>query len=109
MPIASVNPATGQLLRSFDEDAPEVVQRKLAGAAAAWQRWRREPVAARAAVVARAAELLDTERDAFGRLMTLEMGKLAAAAAGEAAKCATACRFYAENGAAFLTPEVVRE
>ena len=89
MPIASVNPATGQLLRSFEEDAPEVIQRKLAGAAGAWERWRRKPVAARAAVVARAAELLETEREAFGRLMTLEMGKLAAAAAGEARKCAT--------------------
>ncbi|MFL5304154.1 MAG: NAD-dependent succinate-semialdehyde dehydrogenase [Polyangia bacterium] len=109
MPIASVNPATGQLLRSFEEDAPEVVQRKLAAAAAAWERWRRQPVAARAAVVARAAEILETEREHFGRLMTLEMGKLAAAAAGEARKCATACRFYAEHGATFLTPEVVSE
>ncbi len=109
MPIASLNPATGQLLRSFDEDAPEVIQRKLATAAAAWERWRRAPVGARAAVVARAGEILETEQEAFGRLMTLEMGKLAAAAAGEAAKCATTCRFYAEHGEAFLTPEVVNQ
>jgi succinate-semialdehyde dehydrogenase / glutarate-semialdehyde dehydrogenase len=109
MPIATVNPATGQLVRSFDEDGPEVIERKLSAAAAGWERWRRKPVAARAAVVARAAEILETEREAFGRLMTLEMGKLAAAAADEAAKCATACRFYAEHAAAFLTPEVVGE
>src|SRR4051812_47978500 len=109
MPIASLNPATGQLLRSFEEDAPELIQRKLASAAAAWERWRRKPVAARAAVVGRAAEILETEREGFGRLMTLEMGKLASAAAGEARKSATACRFYAEHAAAFLTPEVVSE
>ena len=109
MPIASLNPATGQLLRSFEEDGPEIVERKLAAAASGWERWRGKPVAARAAVVARAGEILETEREAFGRLMTLEMGKLASAAAGEAAKCATACRFYAEHAAAFLTPEVVGE
>ena len=107
MPIASLNPATGQLLRSFEEDAPEVINRKLDRAMAAWQQWRRTPVSARAAVLTRAAELLETERQAFGRLMTLEMGKLAGAAADEAAKCATACRYYAEHARAFLTPEVV--
>ncbi|HVY37037.1 MAG TPA: NAD-dependent succinate-semialdehyde dehydrogenase [Polyangia bacterium] len=109
MPIASLNPATGQLLRSFDEDGPEIVERKLAAAASGWERWRRKPVATRAAIVARAGEILETEREAFGRLMTLEMGKLAAAAAGEASKCATACRFYAEHAAAFLSPEIVGE
>ncbi|HVV49211.1 MAG TPA: NAD-dependent succinate-semialdehyde dehydrogenase, partial [Polyangia bacterium] len=58
-------------------------------------------------VVARAAEILEAEQQAFGRLMTLEMGKLVGAAAAEAAKCASACRYYAEHGAAFVRPEVV--
>ena len=57
--------------------------------------------------VARAGEILEAEREAFGRLMTLEMGKLVGAAADEADKCATACRYYAEHGEAFLRPEIV--
>ncbi len=109
MAIESVNPATGERLRSFDEESPDTVERKLARAAAAWDGWRRTPIAARAAVLSRAAEILDGEKDSFGRLMTLEMGKLAADAAAEAHKCATACRYYAENAQAFLEPEVVAE
>src|SRR5579884_2677750 len=107
MPIESVNPATGERLRSFAEDSPDVVQAKLARAAAAWSAWRQTPVRARAAVLSRAAEILDAEKDSFGRVMTLEMGKLAGDAAAEAHKCATACRYYAENAESFLKPEVV--
>src|SRR5689334_19715409 len=50
----------------------------------------------------RAASILESEADALGRVMTLEMGKLAKAGRDEAAKCAWGCRYYAEHGAAFL-------
>ena len=109
MPIESVNPASGERLRSFEEENGEAVERKLARATAAWEAWRRTPVAKRAAVVARAGEILEAEKEAFGRVMTLEMGKLAGDAAAEAHKCATACRYYAENAAAFLKPEVLAQ
>ena len=65
-------------------------------------RWRRTPVAERAAVVARLGALLDAEKDQLGRLMTLEMGKPIQAAIDEAAKCAAGCRFYAEHGPSFV-------
>ncbi|HXJ18834.1 MAG TPA: NAD-dependent succinate-semialdehyde dehydrogenase [Polyangia bacterium] len=107
MPIATVNPTTGERVRSFDEETPDVVERKLAAAGAAWKRWRNEPASRRAAVVARAGELLQSEKRGFGQLMTLEMGKLIGAAQDEAAKCATACQYYAERAEAFLKPEVV--
>ncbi len=107
MAIATVNPTTGERVRSFEEEGPEVVERKVAAAAAAFDRWRQAPVASRAAVVARAGELLQAEKQAFGRLMTLEMGKLIGAGEDEAAKCATACRYYAEHADAFLKPEVI--
>src|SRR5207247_9810479 len=57
--------------------------------------------------VARAGELLEQRKDEYGQLMTLEMGKLLVAAREEAAKCALACRYYAEHGAAMLAPEKV--
>ncbi len=109
MAIESVNPATGDRLRAFEPESASAVEVKLARAGAAFRSWSRRPVGERAAVVARAGEILEAERQSLGRLMTLEMGKLAGAAADEAAKCATACRYYAEHGEAFLRPEIVAE
>jgi succinate-semialdehyde dehydrogenase/glutarate-semialdehyde dehydrogenase len=109
MPIATVNPATGETIRTFTSDDDAAIERKLALASAAAATWRRVPVAERAAVLARAADILEREKVAFGRLMTLEMGKTLAAATEEAAKCATGCRFYAEHGPTFVAPERVRK
>jgi succinate-semialdehyde dehydrogenase / glutarate-semialdehyde dehydrogenase len=107
MAIETVNPATGEPVRRFDEDSAASVEDKLARAAAAFRDWSRRPVAERAAMVGRAAELLDAERQSFGRLMTLEMGKLIGAAEQEADKCAGACRYYAERGEEFMRPQIV--
>jgi succinate-semialdehyde dehydrogenase / glutarate-semialdehyde dehydrogenase len=107
MPIESVNPATGELLRAFEPESAAAVDSKLGRAATAFLGWSRRPIGERAAIVARAGEILEGERETFGRLMTLEMGKLAGAAADEAAKCATACRYYAEHGEGYLRPEKV--
>ncbi|MFL5575860.1 MAG: NAD-dependent succinate-semialdehyde dehydrogenase [Gemmatimonadaceae bacterium] len=109
MPIASVNPATGETLQTFTPHDQAEVERRLARAAAAFRSWRRVPVAERAACVGRAGEILEREKDAFGRLMTLEMGKTLRAAVEEAAKCAVACRYYAEHAERFVAPEVVRD
>jgi len=107
MRIESVNPASGERLRAFEVEGALAVEAKLARAATAFRAWSRRPLGERAAIVARAGELLESERQAFGRLMTLEMGKLVGAAADEAAKCATACRYYAERGEEFMRPEIV--
>jgi succinate-semialdehyde dehydrogenase/glutarate-semialdehyde dehydrogenase len=105
--IESVNPATGERLRSFEALTPAEVDAKLGRAAEAFRSWRRQPVGARAAIVARAGELLVAEKAAFGRLMTAEMGKLVEAAEQEAEKCATACRYYAARAEELLRPEVI--
>jgi succinate-semialdehyde dehydrogenase / glutarate-semialdehyde dehydrogenase len=106
MAIESVNPATGQRLRSFDAETPAAIEGKLAAAAAAFKDWSRRPVEARAAVLRTAGEILNGEKQAFAALMTAEMGKLLGAAAQEAEKCAAACRYYADHAQRFLAPEV---
>ena len=55
----------------------------------------------------RAAEILETEKETFGRLMTTEMGKTLRSAVDEAVKCASGCRYYAENAERFLADEIV--
>jgi succinate-semialdehyde dehydrogenase/glutarate-semialdehyde dehydrogenase len=109
MAIESVNPATGERLRTFAADDDAAVEQKLARAAFAFAAWSRRPTAERAAVVRRAGEILHEERQSFGRLMTLEMGKLVGAAEQEADKCASACRYYAEHGEELLRAEIVAE
>jgi succinate-semialdehyde dehydrogenase/glutarate-semialdehyde dehydrogenase len=107
MPIATTNPATGEVVRTFDPLDAEALAAKLQRAADAFVTWRRRPVAERAAIVGRAGELLDRDREAYARLMTLEMGKTLQAARDEAAKCAVACRYYAEHAAQFVATETV--
>jgi succinate-semialdehyde dehydrogenase/glutarate-semialdehyde dehydrogenase len=102
-----VNPATGERLREFAPLSDRELDERLARAAAAFREWRATPIRGRAAVVRRAADILDEESARFGKLMTLEMGKLFAAAQEEVAKCALTCRFYAEQGERLLAPEPV--
>jgi succinate-semialdehyde dehydrogenase/glutarate-semialdehyde dehydrogenase len=107
MSFATVNPATGETLRTFASLAPGEIEERLARASAAFERHRRTSFAERAAALMRAAELLSGEKHRWGRLMTLEMGKPLAAAEAEAEKCAWACRHYAEHGQSFLAPRPV--
>ncbi|GHE75088.1 NADP-dependent succinic semialdehyde dehydrogenase [Streptomyces vinaceus] len=105
MPIATVNPASGETLKTFDElDAGQIEQR-LAAAHAAFRDYRTTGFAERARLLDRAAELLDQERDDIARTMTIEMGKPLAAARAEAAKCAKAMRWYARNAEELLADE----
>jgi succinate-semialdehyde dehydrogenase/glutarate-semialdehyde dehydrogenase len=105
--IASINPATGETLATFPALTGAELESKLALAARAFRTYRHVTLAERAAWLARAAEILESERDAFGRIMTLEMGKPIESARQEAAKCALACRYYVEHGARLLADEPV--
>jgi succinate-semialdehyde dehydrogenase/glutarate-semialdehyde dehydrogenase len=108
MTIASTNPATGETLKTFSADSDSVIEEKLRKAAAAAKTWRKAPFAERSQRLARAAAILEQRKDALGRLMTLEMGKLRKAAIGEVEKCANGCRYYAENAERHLAPEPVQ-
>jgi succinate-semialdehyde dehydrogenase/glutarate-semialdehyde dehydrogenase len=105
--IASINPATGEKLRAFEPLTDTQVEERLARAEAAYRLYRNTPLDERRRWLSAAAQILESEQDRLGRIMTLEMGKPIAAARAEAAKCATACRYYAEHGERLLADEVV--
>ncbi len=105
MPIATINPATGETVQTFEEMSDADVERALAVAAAAHASYRLTTFGERADWMRRAAEILDGEQDKVAAMMTTEMGKTLAAAKQEVAKCATACRYYAEHAAGFLADE----
>jgi succinate-semialdehyde dehydrogenase / glutarate-semialdehyde dehydrogenase len=107
MAIATTNPATGEVLKTFEPLTAAQIEQKLQLAASAFRDHRRTSFAERATKMMRVAEILEKEKDECGRLMTLEMGKPLKAAVAEALKCATGCRYYAENAERFLTDEIV--
>ena len=107
MTIATVNPATGQILRTFSPLSEPELDARLECAVDAFGRFRRTPVAERTRMLARAAEVLETDKEKFARLMVTEMGKTLKAAIEEAEKCAWGCRYYAEHAERFLADEVV--
>src|SRR6202042_3996380 len=105
MAIATVNPATGETVKTYDEMSPADVERCLATAAAAHAGYRLTGFGDRAAWMRQAAGILDREQDQIAAMMTTEMGKTLAAARQEVAKCAAACRYYADRAAGFLADE----
>jgi succinate-semialdehyde dehydrogenase/glutarate-semialdehyde dehydrogenase len=108
MSIATINPATGKTIQSFQPHTPARVNECLDRAVAAYRKHRLTSFSERATRLREAAALLDAECRDLGRLMTLEMGKPYKAAIAEAEKCATACRYYAENAGRFLADEPVK-
>ena len=105
MAIATVNPATGETLKTYDELSDSEIERILAAAAQAHASYRLTSFEARAGWMRRAADILDGEVDQIAAMMTTEMGKTLAASKQEVAKCASCCRFYAEKAAGFLADE----
>src|SRR5215212_1723453 len=107
MAIATVNPATGEQLRSFPPFSDEQIDACIERAADTFRDYRRLPFPERARRMTRAAEILESEQEALGRLITTEMGKPLKAAIEEVTKCARGCRYYAENAERFLADEEV--
>ena len=107
MAIATTNPANGEVLKTFEPLTAAQIEQKLQLASSAFRDHRRTSFADRASKMMRAAEILEKEKDECARLMTLEMGKPLKAAVAEALKCATGCRYYAENAEKFLADETV--
>ena len=107
MAIASINPATGQLIKSFDPLSDAQIEDKIQRAADAFSTYKHIPFAQRARWMNKAAEILEADKNKFAEVMTLEMGKPYQAAVDEAVKCASACRYYAENAERFMADEFI--
>jgi succinate-semialdehyde dehydrogenase/glutarate-semialdehyde dehydrogenase len=105
MAIASINPATGETVKTFEAASAAEVDQKIALAHDRWSTYRNTGFDERAALLRTSADLLEREADEIGRLMTTEMGKTFASARAEALKCAKGMRFYAENAHKLLADE----
>jgi succinate-semialdehyde dehydrogenase/glutarate-semialdehyde dehydrogenase len=108
MTLRSINPATEEILKEFTPLTDAQIDQALERAAETFQTYHKTSFADRSKWMLNAAEILEGDREKFGRLMTSEMGKPIGAAKAEAAKCAWACRYYAENAEGFLADEEVK-
>jgi succinate-semialdehyde dehydrogenase / glutarate-semialdehyde dehydrogenase len=105
MPIATTNPVTGEVVRTFDALSDSELEMRLQAASEGFTTLNRTGFPQRAVWMLAAADILESEQDSIAATMTTEMGKTLKSAKAEAAKCAKACRFYAETAAAFLRDE----
>jgi succinate-semialdehyde dehydrogenase/glutarate-semialdehyde dehydrogenase len=103
--LVSIDPARGELVRTWAELGDGQLEERLAGAHAAARTWGAGPSAARAEVLERAAALFRARSEALALGMAEEMGKPLAQGRAEVEKCALGCEFYARHGAAWLAVE----
>jgi succinate-semialdehyde dehydrogenase/glutarate-semialdehyde dehydrogenase len=107
MTIKAINPATGEVIATYEEPTPAAVNKIIDEVHEAFLAWRRQSFVDRAEPMRKAAEILRAEAQEFARLMAREMGKPVRDGVAEAQKCALACDFYAENAARFLAREPI--
>lgn len=105
--LESINPATGERIRSYEETTPQQVASIVAAADRAQRAWSATPIPERAALLTRVAERLRAGKERYAALMAAEMGKPLSQGRAEAEKCAWVCDYFAEQGAAFLAPEAI--
>jgi len=107
MPIASINPTSGETVKTFEALSKAQIEEKLQRASETFRTYRQTSFVERAAMMTRAAEILETEKRELARIMPLEMGKPIKGAVGEAEKCAWVCRYYAETAQQHLADMLV--
>ncbi|HXJ83403.1 MAG TPA: NAD-dependent succinate-semialdehyde dehydrogenase [Candidatus Methylomirabilis sp.] len=105
MSIQSINPATDEILKTYDETSGRDLERIVAAAHASFLEWRRVPFGTRAQKMREAARILRARRAEYARTMTLEMGKPIVQGEAEADKCAWVCEYYADHAEAFLAEQ----
>ena len=107
MGIATINPATGETIQTFEGLSDAAIARAIDMAQHSFEQYRRTSLAQRATWLHAAASLLVDERELFAKTMTVEMGKPIAAAVAEVEKCAAVCRYYADHAEQFLAPVTI--
>lgn len=106
--IATINPASGETIRTFDPISDSELERMLALSLDAFSRHRKTSFTERATKMRRVADALEDQKRRLGEMITIEMGKPIGPASAEVAKCATACRYYADNAESQLADEQVK-
>lgn len=107
MAIQSINPATGELIKTFQPSSHDEISLFLSKAETAFTAWKKLTIAQRLVYIKKIADILDSDKESLARVISLEMGRILPDSVAEVSKCADICRFYVENAEKFLAPEHV--
>ncbi len=105
MPYRSVNPATGEVLKTFPEHTDQQVMDALAAADRAFRAWSARPFSERSKIIGRSAQIIRQKKEELARLATLEMGKRIAESRGEVELSASIMQYFADSAEVFLAPK----
>ncbi|UNY98028.1 NAD-dependent succinate-semialdehyde dehydrogenase [Zhouia spongiae] len=105
--IRSVNPYNNMLLKEFEELSEKEIEARIELAENTFDRWKETSFEERASFLRKLATVLAAKKDAYGKIMALEVGKPIKQAVAEIEKCAWVCNYYAENAKTILKPETV--
>ncbi|MFP8487898.1 NAD-dependent succinate-semialdehyde dehydrogenase [Gracilimonas sp. Q87] len=105
--MKTINPATGQTLKEYEEMNMEDIDSIIQGANEEQREWKKKSFNVRAGYLKKIADILKQRKHELAELMAKEMGKPLAQGVSEAEKCAWVCEYYAENAEAFLDDDVI--
>jgi len=103
-----INPATGEKVTEIPSWDARDLEAALTAVAEASPFWRQTEMTERCSLMRKAAEVLRNNSEKYASVITQEMGKLIKESRAEVEKCASVCDFYADNGPAFLSDDVIR-
>ncbi|HKX81755.1 MAG TPA: NAD-dependent succinate-semialdehyde dehydrogenase [Nitrososphaera sp.] len=105
--IETINPATGKVIATYDNESPEVVSKRVKAARAAFDGWKKKELSERADLMRKLGRVMRRNREDYARVITEEMGKPVRQSLAEVEKCAWVCDYYAEHAEVFLRDELI--
>src|SRR5919199_2110815 len=105
--IETINPATGKVIESYNNETPEIVSKKVKAAREAFGKWKKLDLAERAEYMRRLGRVMRKNREEYAKTITEEMGKPIRQSLAEIEKCAWVCDYYAEHAEVFLRDEII--
>jgi acyl-CoA reductase-like NAD-dependent aldehyde dehydrogenase len=105
--IETLNPATGKVLASYDNESADAVAHKVRQAREAFASWKKMDISERAENMRRLGRVMRKNREEYARIITEEMGKPVRQSLAEIEKCAWVCDYYAEHAEVFLRDQIV--
>ena len=107
MSLKSINPANGQEIAAYEEMSTDEVNGIITAVNDAFNSWRKTSFSHRGELLKNAAAILQSNKEKFGRLMSLEMGKPYSQSLAEVVKCAKGCEYYADNTEEILADRII--